>query len=241
MDNRLQYISEHLEEMKLGLDDTFKFHCDQCGKCCINRDDILLNPKDVYNISKELHLTPQEFIKQYCEVYVGHDSRMPIVRLRPRGMIQRCPLLKDRKCSVHKVKPTVCAMYPLGRYVAIDSETFESGTVDGTAVGYIINPIICGDHSETHVVRDWLTAFNIPLQDESYVQWNRAISAIGSKLKKLGTLCDEGCMHVIYNFSCFALYVNYDLSQDYLPQFNSNWQRLQTCLQRFIEDGEKDA
>lgn len=120
MDKRLQEIFDNFERMKIGVDDSFKFHCTQCGKCCIHREDILLNPKDVYNISKELGMTPDEMCKQYCEVYIGPDSRVPIVRILPRGSVQRCPLLKDRKCSVHDVKPTVCAMFPIGRSLIVD-------------------------------------------------------------------------------------------------------------------------
>lgn len=47
MDQRLQHIVEHYDEMCIGTDEHFRFHCKQCGKCCINREDILLNPKDL--------------------------------------------------------------------------------------------------------------------------------------------------------------------------------------------------
>ena len=42
---------QDIESMTVGLDDTFKFHCDQCGKCCTHRDDIILSPMDVYRNS----------------------------------------------------------------------------------------------------------------------------------------------------------------------------------------------
>ena len=90
MDQRLRHIVEHYDEMCIGTDEHFRFHCKQCGKCCINREDILLNPKDLYNISKELGLAPRDTIAQYCEVYLGQNSRIPIVRLKPRGSINRC-------------------------------------------------------------------------------------------------------------------------------------------------------
>ena len=122
MDNRLKYIGEHLEEMLIGPDEKFRFHCTQCGKCCINREDILLNPKDLYNIAATLSISQEEAVERYCETYMGGTSRLPIVRLRPQGSIKRCPLLKDRKCMVHKAKPTVCAMYPLGRCLAISQD-----------------------------------------------------------------------------------------------------------------------
>ena len=36
----IDYMMSH----KMGLDDTFRFHCKACGKCCKNREDVLLTP-----------------------------------------------------------------------------------------------------------------------------------------------------------------------------------------------------
>ena len=58
MDPRLKTIAENLDSWKLGLDDSFQFHCTTCGKCCIDREDILLTPRDLYNASKALNLAP---------------------------------------------------------------------------------------------------------------------------------------------------------------------------------------
>ena len=118
MDNRLKQLYDNFDRLKIGLDEEFKFNCTMCGKCCINREDILLNPKDMFNLAKELNMESKQVLEAYCETYIGSDSRFPIVRLKPKGSIKRCLLLKDRKCSVHKAKPTVCAMFPIGRCVA---------------------------------------------------------------------------------------------------------------------------
>lgn len=114
MDKRLKEIVDNFDSMKIGADEPFRFHCTMCGRCCINREDILLTPRDIYRMAKELQISPEELFKRYCETYIGHDSCIPIVRLKPRGSVKRCPLLKDRKCSVHKAKPGVCAMFPIG-------------------------------------------------------------------------------------------------------------------------------
>ena len=108
MDKRLKEIVDNFDSMKIGVDEPFRFHCTMCGKCCINREDILLTPRDIYRMAKELQISPEELFKRYCETYIGHDSCIPIVRLKPHGSVKRCPLLKDRKCSVHKAKPGVC-------------------------------------------------------------------------------------------------------------------------------------
>lgn len=73
MDTRLKEIVDNFEKMKIGVDEPFKFHCTMCGKCCINREDILLTPKDLYNMAKELKITPNDFVSRYCDVYVGEE------------------------------------------------------------------------------------------------------------------------------------------------------------------------
>ena len=111
--NSIKELKEQLGYEEIGLDDTFTFHCTQCGKCCIHREDILLSPKDLFNIAKKFQITPAEALEQYCETYIGCNSRFPIVRLRPQGSVKRCPLLKDQKCLVHdeKSRRTVCWIY----------------------------------------------------------------------------------------------------------------------------------
>ena len=76
---------ELFKQSQLGLDDTFKFHCTMCGRCCINREDILLPPRDLYAMAKELNFTSKEFFDKYCEVFIGSDTRIPVVRLKPVG------------------------------------------------------------------------------------------------------------------------------------------------------------
>ena len=65
MDERLKYITDNFDNLHIGLDDTFRFHCDQCGKCCIDREDILLNPKDVFNIYSKSRLYAEDFSTEF--------------------------------------------------------------------------------------------------------------------------------------------------------------------------------
>lgn len=50
--NSIKELKEQLGYEEIGLDDIFVFHCTQCGKCCIHREDILLSPKDLFHIAK---------------------------------------------------------------------------------------------------------------------------------------------------------------------------------------------
>lgn len=171
MDHRLKDIAENLDRMTIGVDEPFKFNCDMCGKCCIHREDILLNAKDIYHMAKELQMEPAEMFQKYCETYIGGSSRIPIVRIKPRGPIMRCPLMKERKCSVHKAKPTVCAMFPIGRCIKMEADD-KNPAVSTNEITYIFTDPGCGDGSKNHTVREWLGEFGIPLEDEFFFAWN---------------------------------------------------------------------
>ena len=236
MDNRLKYIGEHLEEMLISPDEKFRFHCTQCGKCCINREDILLNPKDLYNIAATLSISQEEAVERYCETYMGGTSRLPIVRLRPQGSIKRCPLLKDRKCMVHKAKPTVCAMYPLGRCLAISQDTMSRIETAELKPQFILNEVDCGDNAEEHTVREWLESFGIPVEDQYYIRWQR-VAMLASKIIKgvEGSWTTHGLnmlLTLIYN----VLYLGYDMDKEFEPQFEERAEELRTILVK-IESG----
>ena len=176
MDKRLKEIVDNFDSMKIGVDEPFRFHCTMCGKCCINREDILLTPRDMYSMAKELQISPEELFKRYCETYIGHDSCIPIVLLKPRGSVKRCPLLKDRKCSVHKAKPGVCAMFPIGRCVTVDQKAAKTVNAKIGEIQYVFTNPGCGDNAETHTVREWLSEFGIPVEDEFFKLWHQKIS-----------------------------------------------------------------
>lgn len=238
MDNRLKYIMENYDDMTIGIDDAFQFGCKQCGKCCINREDILLNPKDLYNIAKELGLTPHEVVKTYCETYIRQSSRLPIVRLKPRGTIKRCPLLKNRKCSVHRAKPTVCAMYPIGRCIKMKADEYEKNGFANVQIEYIFNQTDCGDKSETHTVREWLDSFGIPVQDESFLLWQRTISFVGRKIHEIEPSYTEDSMDVVWSLIFSVLYLSYDMSKDFFEQFKVNSEKIVDALEHLPANNE---
>ena len=219
-----------LESMTIGLDDTFKFHCDQCGKCCTHREDIILSPMDIFKMAKELKMTPVEFYHEYCVFNIGEHTRMPIVRLASEGKDTHCVLLKNHRCSVHKVKPAVCAMFPLGRYMSFEKDDYNAESIDNSKVKYLLQPPECGDESETHTVREWLSGFDIKLEDEAFVQWQKAISQFSNKFKELEKKQDMLTMMEIWFVVRVSLYLQYDTSKEFLPQFNYNVENLLKLL-----------
>ena len=220
-----------LESMTIGLDDTFKFHCDQCGKCCTNREDIILSPMDIFKMAKELKISTVDFFHEYCVFNIGDHTRLPIVRLASEGKDFHCVLLKSHRCSVHKVKPAVCAMFPLGRYMSFEKDEYDAESISTSKVKYLLQPPECGDESEEHTVREWLSGFDIKLEDEAFVEWQKAISRFSKKMKELERKHDMLTMMEIWFVVRVVLYLQYDTSIDFLPQFKTNTENLLKLLE----------
>ena len=230
MDPRLQHIYENLDKMKIGVDEPFQFHCTQCGKCCTNREDILLNPQDLFRMAKYLEQTPRDVVEHFCEVYTGPDSRMPIVRLLPEGPTKRCPFLVRNKCRIHEAKLTVCAMFPIGRGQGFDPKTGKP--LPG--ILYIFDKPSCGDDSETHTVREWLGSFHIPVDDPFYLEWGEALVFFTQALRKLEKLHPAATEMLVRPAVYEHLYLAYNTSGDFMPQFRENLKKTREFFQTLL-------
>ena len=69
---------------------TFAFSCDRCGRCGREREDVLLNPADLFRIAKFLNQTPSQVVEHYCECCIGPDSGLPLIRLKPKAYRNTC-------------------------------------------------------------------------------------------------------------------------------------------------------
>ena len=123
MEKIIRDVIEKNRNTKLLDTDTFDFRCTCCGACCTNREDIVMSGYDVMRIQNHLGIDFTELLEKYCELYVGRPSGIPLLRIKPKGAKKICPFLFRSKCKIHEVKPTVCALFPVGRATAFDKES----------------------------------------------------------------------------------------------------------------------
>lgn len=205
------YAEELLKLPKLGKDDTFAFGCTKCGKCCRERDDILLTPLDLFKISKYLNQTIQEVLVEYCESYEGSESKIPIVRLKPKEYRKTCPFASKEGCRIHPVKPAVCALYPLGRMTNWETKEFT----------YFLQPVPCGNRAKIQTVRQWLEDFSILDEEEFTMLWHQKIGEISEILREIYQ--ERTFNHDPVNAMLMKrLYMCYELNKDFLDQFRNN-------------------
>lgn len=81
--------------------------CKQCGKCC--HFEIPLTLLDIYHIAQYLYIEHKEVFKEYIQQESSHKSGLFKVSKRENSA---CIFLsRDKKCSVHEVKPLCCHFY----------------------------------------------------------------------------------------------------------------------------------
>jgi len=220
MNQRMQKALYDCQNHQIGLDDTFSFKCRACGRCCENRDDILLTARDLFNIAQFFSKKPGEIVARYCKVYTAESSRIPVIRLKPRGPENVCPLLLKKRCVVQSVKPVVCALHPIGRAAILPQETAQAEISEDILSGYFLPPVKCGSRTETNTVRNWLGQFGIPLQDEFFSLWTSLIiylSEYFTQLEAHNTADDV--IEYLRSAALNLLYLCYDTGAEFMPQF----------------------
>ena len=160
---------------------------------------------------------------------------MPIVRLQPRGIVKRCPFLKELKCSIHDAKPTVCATFPIGRCLVNDTDSQGKTSFKPEDIIYILTNPMCGDNSEKHTVREWLEGFNIPLDDEFFIKWQETVLGTSDVLRKLEKSMEPDTMQTIWGIVLLMLYVDYNTKEEFMPQFERNREKLSVQLGELMD------
>lgn len=239
MDNKKMEMKKTIEKnMKCRIDlidenDKFEFKCTACGKCCSNDtvDMVLLNPMDLYRLSKGTKKDIPTILNEYTDIYIGKNSNFPVVRIKAildmgksfmYGMEYRvCPFLKDNKCSVHDHKPSICKLYPLGR--------FSSRTIDKNekSMAYFLLKDNCGGKGEYHNLDNWvknrhederlLSEMSDFFNELHKVMDLKKVSEIAEKDETVSRILDR-----IHQFLIGTYYTSYDINKPFWEQYQEN-------------------
>lgn len=127
----------------------------------MNRNDIILNPYDIYKASKALGIKCQEFLTQYTYPLPGCNSKIPMVLLKSQDN-GFCGLLDFDvkgggvfKCKIHDSKPGACANHPIGVVFQKDLTTDEAMAFQYIKVEQCPNSV----SDEMHLVKDWVKSY----------------------------------------------------------------------------------
>ena len=241
MNERIKNVLEGTENRRMELDDILPFFCTCCGGCCVHQEELLLNPLDLFRLAKELGITTERWIKQYGECYIGEDSRVPIVRIRPQGKTRRCPFLKNNKCSVQKVKPSVCGLYPLGRSIRYVQDEKGEPDMEKSEVIYFHSGRFCGGQNGHRTVREWLEEFHLLESEPFFIQWSHVLMETSHFLRWLEkAVSNQDIMNFAWKMVFILFYVRYDTEKEFQPQFEQNVKYLKKHIKVMEGLGESD-
>ncbi len=225
---------EDLLEMQgcrlLKREDTFNFRCTCCGACCRNREDVILNIHDILRIQSYLNISFQELIEEYGDLYIGFPSKIPIVRIKPKGKNKICPFLYKGKCKIHTIKPAVCALFPLARVTKIN---LKGNTAE---VQYALQKTTCGARDTINKVENWVRDYDSERNLAIISKWNEFIAKASQLIHSLEFQPDE----IFYSYMTYILYENYPKDVDLVVEINYRMQALSSVIQEISESDNEN-
>lgn len=166
----------------------------------------------LFRIARFLGLPPGEIVKRYCEGYIGSDSHISVIRLKPKPYRRTCPFLGPEGCSIHAAKPTVCALFPLGRAYIYPKDKLV----------YFCQDVSCGTKTETHTVREWLAEFGREYEDSNTLAWIKLTPRLSLWMHKHEPSLSETKKQDLWAQMLRLCYLQYDIRQPFTPQFAAN-------------------
>lgn len=178
---RDQAIEEIYDGKFYGVNDLAKIGCDGCkgcSACCHGMGgSIVLDPIDVHRLASGLGAEPAALLQEHPEtdpdtgerkvsparMELGVVDGLILPHLKLTGADEGCTFLNDEgRCSVHRLRPGVCRLFPLGRYY--------DGSGDYT---YIVQVGECPYPVKSKVkIRKWIDTPDYPRYHDFVLKWH---------------------------------------------------------------------
>ena len=194
-------------------------NCAGCKSVCCHGmgESIILDPYDIYRLTAELGVTFEVLLTDKIEINQVDGIMLP--NLKMTANTNSCSFLNEEKrCMIHKARPSICRLFPLGRY-------WE----DETHFKYILQTGQCHKDNLTKIkVKKWLDTPNLAQYNEYVIKWHsylkrieaavesiRANAAQSQDLQTAATQIKTICLYTLKTF----FNTPYDSEQDFFGQF----------------------
>lgn len=144
-------------EFSTSRSSTFGYICRRCSRCCQNKY-IQLDPYEVARLARARNEKTSQFRAAWTI-----DGKGTALRQKEDGT---CVFLGSQGCEVHRDRPLVCRLYPLGRHLRSDG--FEYYTMHEG------HPLSEGEFTEQGTIADYLESQGAKpylAAQEGYFQW----------------------------------------------------------------------
>ena len=179
--------------------------CKGCSACCKNMEAIVLDPFDIYNLSKGTGNTFSELLNDKIEVGIVDGVLLPNIRMDLNT--GACNFLDTAgRCSIHAYRPGICRLFPLGRI-------YENGKFD-----YFIQKYECKKTNLSKVkIANWLDIPNIKKYESFVLEWHDLIKELGEDMKNSQSDVMRKKIGMVFLNIFYA--TPYDTEADFYEQF----------------------
>ncbi len=154
-------------------------NCEGCKSVCCHgmENTIIVEPYDIYIMTKELGTTFDELLNG--KLVINQVDGIMLPNLAMAAGTNSCSFLDDNKrCMIHKARPALCRLFPLGRY-------WE----DETHFKYILQVGQCKKDNLAKIkVKKWLDTDNLTEYNKYVVLWHQYLKRIQAAV---GDICQR--------------------------------------------------
>lgn len=181
--------------------------CKGCSDCCHGMgDSVVLDPLDIFRLTVGTGMSFQELLIK--KVALGVVDGIVLPHLNMSGKNGACVFLDENgRCSVHKTRPGICRLFPLGRYY--DEHGFR----------YFLQKDECRNNNRTKVkVKKWIDTPE-PVRYERFImQWHEFLECQQKNFKD----ADEIQQRMISMNILNMFYLKpYSAEEDFYMQFEN--------------------
>lgn len=147
-----------------GLNDMVKADCQECNgcsACCQGMgDSIILDPLDIFRLTTNLNCSFEELLKEKVTLNIVDSMILPNLKMAEGS--ERCAFLNtEGRCSIHKFRPGICRIFPLGRFY--ENNSFQ----------YFLQIHECKKDNRSKVkVRKWIDTPDAKNYEQFIVEWH---------------------------------------------------------------------
>ena len=213
-------INEISDGKLYEVNDMVKAGCDgcrDCHACCVDMGgSIILDPLDIYNMTRKLSVTFEQLLAEHIELGVVDGIILPNIKMS--GDNKNCRFLNEEgRCSIHDARPGICRLFPLGRIY--EDRGFK----------YFLQVHECPKENKSKVkIKNWLGVENISAYEKFVNRWHYLLGDLQEKVLKDA---DEQTTKNVSMYILQSFYKSkYSDELDIYDQLNT---RLDTALRTF--------
>lgn len=135
--------------------------CSGCSSCCRGMgQSILLDPYDLYQLQAATGQTFAQLMQEKIELHVEDGLILPSIKMQ--SGLDACGFLNsENRCSIHRYRPGLCRLFPLGR------------NYDEKGLRYFLLDDACKIQNRTKIkIKKWLGIETLPKYEQFLFDWH---------------------------------------------------------------------